>query len=593
MSSSPLTYSDIVRLKASMYNNRSRYLDKWKEAAQFLSPNRFNNNPSDKHNGSRKDQKIFKISARLALRSFISGMMNGATPQSRPWFRLVEADAIAGQTKDSRNFFSACEKILTSYFQLSNLYRVLPMSYKDVGTFSNSAFAMLEHPNTGFYFYPFAIGSFGFSSNAEGRTDTFFREFSLSIKQVVQMHGKLTPTGHIDWENSLNAGIKAMWDSARYEESIILTNLIVPNPNPKQSPLYSKDKRFQSFTYVDAVGQGVPNQTPMGFAQSRGNSNHVNTPMKDGEFLSVKGYDYFPIITPRWEVSPEEDYGVDGPGEMAIATVKGLQEKEKYRQEAIAKLVKPPMVGPASLKRHQSSILAGGITYIDESVKGQFRPAFSIDPRLSELVNSVNEDVQEIKSCFFEDLFMMLAYEKPISHITKAEIDERAAEKMQALNPVLGQLDFDQNGPIIENAFHILYKNGKLPEIPKSLRGRKIKPEYISVLAQASKAAMGVSVEKAVGFVGSYANAMGDPTLNQIFNHEELLKRYCIEYTGIDPDLIRDDQEFKQIKENIRQQQAMAAQMQRAAGEAAVAKDLSQAQTGNDSLLDSVMGEQA
>jgi hypothetical protein len=587
-----LSYSEVVSLKSTMFNNRSRFLEKWRDTAQFLSPNRFNANPSDKHNGSKNDQKIFRISARLALRSFVSGMMNGATPQSRPWFRLTETDALKAQTKESRNYFSSCEKILSSYFQLSNLYKVLPLSYKDVGTFSNSAYAMLEHPEYGFYFYPFKMGTYGYSNNIEGKVDTFFREYALSIKQVVQMHGKLKPSGHIDWENSLNPGIKSMWEGARYEDLLLLSNVIMPNPNPKMAPLYSRDKRFQSFTYVDGAGPGIPNQTPMGFAVSKSSMN-VNAPMSNGSFLAVKGYDYFPIVTPRWEVPPEEDYGVDGPGELALATVKGLQEKERYRQEAIAKLIKPPMVGPASLRRHQSSILAGGITYVDESVKGQFRAAFTIDPRISELVNSQQEDIAEIKSCFFEDLFMMLASEKPISHVTKAEIDERAAEKLQAIAPVLGQMEGDQNAILIETGFYLLYRQGKLPPVPKALLGRKIRPEYISPLAIASKAAMGSSVERSVGFVGSYANSVGDPSLVQIFNHEELLKRYCIEYAGMDPDLIRDPQEFAAIKQQIQQRQQQALQMQQAANEATVAKDLSQAQTGTGSLLDNVMGAEA
>ena len=588
-----LSYSDATNVKNQMYNNRSRYYNKWKDAADFLSPNRFQTNTSDKHNGSKKDQKIYKDTARLALRTFVSGMMNGATPQSRPWFRLATADPSLANLKQAKNFFSQTEKIMDAHFQLSNLYRVLPQAYKDVGAFSNAAYAMLPHAKLGFYFYPFAIGSFGFSSNHEGRTDTFFREFNLSIKQIVQKFGKLKSTGQIDWENSLNDHIRSQWEAARYEDTLTLTNLILPNPNPKQNALFSYDKAYQSYTWVDTAGgsNGLPNQSPNGFAQSMIGGN-ARASVAGGVFLDVKGYGYFPIITPRWEVAPEEDYGTDGPGELALATTKGLQSKEKYRQEAIAKMVKPPMIGPAALRRHQSSILAGGITYIDEAHKGQFRPAMTIDPKISELVQSQMEDVQDIKACFYEDLFMMLSSERKVSHVTKTEIQERASEKLQGLAPVLGQLDQDQNGRLIENAFIILSEQGKIPQVPRELAGKHIKPEYISVLAQASKAASMTSIEKVIGFAGSYSQAVQDPSLLQMFNHEEILKRYAIDYVGIDPELVRDDAEFAQIKQQIAQQQAQAQQMQMQQQQAATAKDMSQAKLGENSVLDSIMGQE-
>ena len=38
--------------------------------------------------------------------------------------------------------YAEVESILNSHFQVSNLYKILPLVYKDVGIFSNAAFAM-------------------------------------------------------------------------------------------------------------------------------------------------------------------------------------------------------------------------------------------------------------------------------------------------------------------------------------------------------------------------------------------------------------------------------------------------------------------
>lgn len=590
---SDLTYGEAVNLRMEMHRNRSLYYTKWCDTAEAIAPNRFNRDPATRHKGGRNDQKILKNTAGLSLRTFVSGMMNGATPQTRPWFRLATVNPSLSRDTAAKRYFAQTEGVFNAHFQMGNLYNILPSSYKDVGLFSNSAFAMLPDPRFGFYFYPFAVGSYGIASNHKGRTDTFFRDFTMSIQQVVKTYGKLKEDGHIDWENSLNGYIKSMWEAKRYQQEITLSNLIIPNPNPKPKALFSKDKLFQSYTWMESAGSGLPNQYPSGFAQQQTGQASTSTDNGGGTFLSIKGYDYFPIIAPRWEVAPEEDWGTDGPGELALPIVNGLQEKERYRLEAIAKLVKPPMVGPASLRRHQASILAGGITYVDESVKGQFRAAMAIDPKLSELIQTVGEDVQDIKSAFYEDLFLMLAADRPVSHVTKVEIQERSAEKLQALSPVLGQLDQDQNGPIIENAFIILSQQGKMPPVPKSLSGQQIKPEYISVLAQASKASQMTSVEKAVGFISSLAEATQNPALIKIINDEEVARRYAVDYVGIDPSLIRDEQEYAEIKEGVAQAQAEAAATEKANNEAALAKTASEAKLGQNSVLDNIVNPQS
>lgn len=582
------TLGDLESLRSVMVSDRSRHLTVWKEIAEFMSPSRIKTNPHNSNDGSRKDKKILKNAAGLALRTFVSGMMNGATPQSRPWFNLTVTDRVAANDTSAKRYFSESESILNSHFQVSNLYRVLPTSYKDVALFSNSAFAMLPHDVFGFWFYPFAVGSYCIGSDFEGNVNSFTRDFSLTARQVVERYGTLKPTGHIDWDNSLNDYIKSLWESKRYQDRVVLTNTILPNMSPSATPLFSKDKVYQSYTYLQGGG-GYPNQSPRGFANS--GSADMNSRGGSSQFLSIKGYDYFPVIAPRWEVQSEDDWGSDGPGHLALGYVKTLQEKEKYRMEAVAKIIKPPMIGPAALRRHQASILAGGITYIDESEKGTFRPAFQVDPKINELVQSQLEDISDIKSCFYEDLFLMLAGDRPTSHVTAREIEERSAEKLQAISPVLGQLDHDQNGRIIENAYMLLSQAGKLPKLPKVLQGKTMRPEYISVLAQAAKASQMVSVERAVNFTSSLAQVTGDRSLMQMLNNEMLLRKYY-EYVGIDPTLSRDESEFAQIRNAIALQAQQQAQAQQMAQAAQTAKDMSQAKVGEDSVLDSFMGEQ-
>jgi hypothetical protein len=577
-----LSYAEVEGLRSSLRNELSKQLPTWKLLSKYIAPERYKDDLSNKDNGTRKDRSIIKNQAGRSLRTFVSGMMNGATPRSRPWFNLTVNNTKKANSSASRRYFSEAEAILNSHFQVSNLYRILPLAYKDVGIFSNSAFAMLPHPRYGFYFYPFAIGTYAFACDAEGNTNTFTRDFSLSVRQVVDQYAKLKPNGQIDWTN-IPMSVKTHWDNARYLETIILTNVIVPNPSfdPRKQSLDPLDKKFQSYTYVQSVGSNLPPQSSSGFR------NEVMTAEK--QFIKQSGFDYFPIITPRWEVAPEENYGVDGPGSIALADIMTLQEMEKYRLEAVAKLVKPPMVGHASLRRHQASILAGGITYVDDQgALAGFKPAFELNPNLADLIADQREYTESIRSAFYEDLFLMLSGDKTVSHVTAREIDEKASERMSTLAPVLGQWDQDLSSKLIDNAQLILEQAGRMPVKPKELEGEQLRPEYISILAQAAKVSMMNSLERFANYTTSMATSQQDPALLKLLNGEAAIRKYA-DYVAIDPTLVLDEDEFSKVRQGIADQQmqaqAAAAQQQ----QAATAKDLSAAKIGEGSMLDTML----
>ena len=581
-----LSKSEIVNIRQSLRDEMEKHLPKWRLLAEYISPNRLKEKGATKVDGSRKDQSIINNQAGRSLRTFVSGMMNGATPRSRPWFNIVSSNPNRKKSSSINRYYSDTEKVINSHFQISNLYRVLPMVYKDVGTFSNSAYAMLPHARYGFYFYPFAIGTYAFACDIEGRTNMFTRDFTLSVRQVVERYASMDGAGNIDW-SALPVSIRVLWDSARYLQEVVLTQVIVPNStyNPTEPSLKASDKKFQSYTYLQDMGSNnVTSQTPIGFRQS------YSSAKPEAEFIKIGGYDYFPVITPRWEVEPEGYYGIDGPGDVALSDIMTLQKQEKFRMEGVQKIVRPPMVGHSSLRRHASSILAGGITYVDDrGMQHGFKPAFSVSPQLIELIGAKEEIQGYIKTAFYEDLFRQLSSEQKISHVTAAEINQRTAETMAAMAPVLGQWDHDNSGPLIENAQIILGEAGRLPQKPKDLQNDRLVPEYISVLAQASKASLITTQEKFLTFVAQTSQALGDPTLLKLANGEAQIRTYA-ENSGLDPKLILDETEYEKILKSSQQAQAIEVQNGQADQEAARAKTLSETKTGTGSALDQMIG---
>lgn len=582
------TLPEVEAIRLTLNQNRDPFIPFWRTQAKFIAPKRFIELiPGQRNqNAWARAREIFENTAGRANRTFVAGMMNGATSRARPWWTLRPLNKSIKNTATD-TYVSEVVSSIDEAFQISNLYGTLPMSYKDIGVFSNSAFAMLPHARYGFYFMPFAMGTYSIATDMEGMVNTFCRDFTMTVRQVVEAYAGRTETGHIDWTN-FDGWIQECYEKGDYLTEVQLSNLIMPNPNPVPDSLMPKySMQYQSYTWVRGVGTPAMSIYGGGFRysnQPQYKENRLGD--KPSLFLSIKGYDYFPVIANRWEVVPEGDWGVDGPGDMAIQEIQTLQEMEKYRLEGAAKLVKPPMVAPASLKRHQASILAGGITYVDELSEGtKFRAAFEVNPQLADLINSQQDYKSAIRSAFFEDLFLMMAGGEKISHVTAREIEERAAEKLVGIGPALGQLDRDQNSRLILNAFHLLSKvKGKLPKAPKQLEGQEFRPEYISVLAQAAKASMVASGDRLLESVQNMAAVTGDPTITRIIKASNFIRQRA-DHLGVDPSLLQDEDEYAAIVDGVNRQTAQQNALQQESMASETAKNLSQADMEGNSML--------
>ena len=88
----------------------------------------------------------------------------------------------------------------------------------------------------------------------------------------------------------------------------------------------------------------------------------------------------------------------------------------------------------------------------------------------------------------FADVFLSLSAQN-YTGMTATEVAERHQEKMLVLGPVLERLKNELLDPLIDRAFNLLSRQGLLPTPPESIQGLPLKVEYVSLIAQAQKAA--------------------------------------------------------------------------------------------------------
>lgn len=116
-----------------------------------------------------------------------------------------------------------------------------------------------------------------------------------------------------------------------------------------------------------------------------------------------------------------------------------------------------------------------------------------------------------------------------------------------------------------------------------------LKVEYISILAQAQKMVGLQSIDRFVGFVGNLAQVYAEG-LDKV-NFDQAIDSYG-EGLGVDPNIVRTDDEALAIRQNRAAQQAMQQQVMLEQEQAKTAKTLADADTQGQNALTDMMNAQ-
>jgi hypothetical protein len=508
---------------------RTSWISHWMDLNDYIKPRSAKFLTTETNRGAKRNSKIINNTATIAARTCSSGMMAGITSPARPWFKLSTGDSVLDEKGSVKQWLHIVGYRMREVFARSNLYNALPMAYSDLGIFGTHAMLVLEDDETVIRCYPFPVGSYSIATNHRGVVDVCCREFKMTVRQLVQEFGI----------ENCSASVQQMYREGNFGQWIEVAHIVQPNADYNPDRMNSKYKRYSS-CYLER--------------SSSGNSIRAD----EDKFLRESGFDEFPIMAPRWEVTGEDPYG-NSPSMEALGDIKALQLKEKRKAQLIDKGANPAMSAPSALRNQHSSVLAGDVTYYDTNAgQTRFEPVYTPDHGwLGELKADIAADEFRIKRALFEDLFLMLSSMDNAQPITATEVAERKEEKLLVLGPVLERLNDELLDPLIDRTFNIMVKRGMIPEAPEELRGMSLKVEYVSVMAQAMKMVGIGAIERGVGFVGNLAAA--NPEVLDKVNMDAAIDNY-FERLGTPPNIVRSDDEVAKM----RQQRMQAAAAQKA-----------------------------
>lgn len=522
----------------ALKSERTSWMTHWQEISEVLTPRTGRFLVSDNNKGDKRHRAILDNTGTRALRTLAGGMMAGMTSPARPWFRLTTLNPELDESYEVKDWLGRVTSLMQMVFAKSNIYQSLTMAYEELGAYGTAAVILYDDPDNVIHCMPLTIGEYAIATDGRGRVNTLYREFRMTVAQLVQEFGYASCSG----------ATQQMFDKRQYDAWVTVVNAIEPRDMRDPEKIDNKNMPYRSVYFEDCA--------------------------EDKKILRESGFRTFPCLCGRWGVSGGDIYGTS-PGMEALGDLHQLQQEQLRKSQAIDYQSNPPVLVPADLKDDESAIVPGGTVFVDSVSQAQMvRSAYDVPLRLDFLLQDIQDVRARINEAFYKDIFMMLT-EQGGDRMTATEVAERHEEKMLMLGPVLDRLNSEMLDPLITLVFERLQANGMLPPLPEELQGVELNVDFISILAQSQKAVTTNAIDRFVNSLNAVAGMKQD-VLDK-FNADRWADTYA-DSLGIDAQLIVPDKEVAKLREARAQAQAQQAQLEQAQQAASTMKDVAQAQ---------------
>ena len=526
----------ILRRKASLFQERSSWDARYRDIVKFQQPMLGRFNTTDTNRGNRSTHEMIDNTVMRAARILVAGLSSGATSPARPWFRMKLGDEDLMEYGPVKLWLHQARERVLDVFRAGNTYRMLATVYEELAYFGTAANIVVDDRKNVLHNHPFTVGEYAIATNDRGDVDTLVRDYQMTAGQMERKFGRA----------ALSTATRNLVDSGNLDAWVPVLHLIAPRATTERD-----------IRKLDAI-----NMPWASIYLEPGKE----TPDK---FLGESGFRRFPALAPRWSLTAMDVYG-QSPGMEALGHVKQLQHQHLRKSTAIDFMVSPPLQVPVGYSENKSSRMPGGLMYVSETNPGQaIRSAFDVNLNLQHLLADVADIRQQIREAFYADLFLMMT-SMDRSGITATEIAERHEEKLLMLGPVTQRLDTELHAPLIDHAFDRLLERQLLPPPPMELQGVELEVEFLGVLAQAQRIVATRGMDRMLGIVGQLASL--NPEIIDKVDYDQVVDEYSEAY-GVNPRVIRPDDVVAKLREERAQAQAQQQAMASVPEAAKAAKD--------------------
>lgn len=481
-------------------------------------------------------------SAIESLRIFAAGLAGYLTNPSAKWFNIRTENRDLMDTKEVKVWIKDSEDKIYDTLNGSNFNGSIHEAYLDFGSVGLCVVFMEDDPEDYVRFYTRPIKEIYIDQNEREEIDVIHREFEFTIRQAYKR-----------WGENCSKEVKDKYEKNKLEEKVVIIHCVEPRYDYHPGKKDSFNMAFMS-VYIEK-----------------------ETKKK----LSESGFKVFPYMVAGANKESGELY-YTSPMMECFSDIKMVNQMVKTNLKAGMKAVDPPLDVPNDGFLNPLNLNPGAVNYRQPGTPGdnnEIRPiqTGSNVPLGLELVDRVEKKIQR---ALFVDLFLALAQRDP--KMTATEVLAREQERMLLLGPMLGRLE-RMFSNIIKRTFQILLEREVILPFPIALNNQQnLVIEYVSPLAKAQKASDLKSISNTIALISPLAQAI--PNIIDKIDSDKYVDEVA-DLTGINPELIRDKSEVKEIREArataeeaARKLQAMDAMAGVAQKGGAAAKSISEAQ---------------
>ena len=526
-----------------LQEERLAWWQHWRELADFYLPRRYRWLLSGREARKRREKNPFILDSTgtSSARTLSSGMMNGITSPSRPWFRL-RIPALEETDVAANIWLEEVRRIMLLIMAESNFYTCMAVMYLDLVVFGTAAMLIFEDFEDVISCYNPPCGEYYLAQSSRYKVNTVVREFTYQVHQVVDEFGIENCSERV--KSSFRAG------GSRLFEDVDIFHLI--EPNDARDGRLSSRFNFREYYWEKA---GIL-----------------------GEMLGIRGYIEFPGLFPRWETTGNDAYG-NSPAMDALGDVIQLQHETKKKAQSLDKMVSPPVVADIQLQHKPLALLPNGVTYVAGASQIGVKPIDTVNPPLDAMTADMRDVQARIRETFHNDLFRMISQLDTVRSAT--EIDARREEKLVLLGPVLERFESEALDPAIKRIFAISERAGLFPDAPPSIANQDLEIQYVGILSSAQSAVGTAAIERWLQLIGEVSAGMYPKAVN-VPDFDEILRDYARDI-GVAAKHVKTQEEIDQ--DNKRADELAQAREDAATGTALVqaGKTLSETDVGGGS----------
>lgn len=498
----------------------------WQSIGEVISPRKIDF-VGMRTPGERRNNAVYDSTGIHANELLAAGLHGMATNPAMKWFslRLVSSKVInedgstteLNEIQEVQKWLAHVEEVMWQriYQPGTNFTTSLHETYLDLGAFGTAIMFVGQRDDGGLLFEARPLSECVIDENVDGRVDTVFRKTTYTVRQMMQM------ARQEGW--TVSDKVKDLYREQKYDETICVIHGVYPRSDrdPKKKNV---DNMPWASCYFEHEGSHL---------------------------LKMSGFPEFPYLIGRWAKYAGEKYG-RGPGMTALPDVKMLQAMQLTVIKAAQKIVDPPMWLRDDGVVGQTRTIPGGINYFRGN-PGDGVMFMPVAGNALPITLEMLEDVRNrIRTTFFVDVLQMVGD----AEMTATEVMQRTAERMRLLGPLVGRLESELLGPMVERIFGILTRLGLLPPPPKQIEGQEFTVEYVSPVATAQKQQAIGGIMQAVQVISAFGPEIAGQIAMKNIDPDKLF-RWAWDLFNNNPELLKDEQAMAKAAQMEQAQQAL------------------------------------